>query len=52
MALIDWGQAGWLPEYWDFYKARFIARFGEEWEVKFIEKVFGRKYGAVYNSWF
>jgi hypothetical protein len=39
LALIDWHQSGWLPAYWEFCKARWTTRIGDEWEVKYLPKI-------------
>jgi hypothetical protein len=31
-AIIDWGLAGWYPEYWEFTKAHFNYFPGQDWE--------------------
>lgn len=43
MAIIDWGQAGWYPEYWEYCKASFTSAHGSEWREKWIP-VFLRSY--------
>lgn len=37
-AIIDWGFAGWYPEYWEFTKAHYTAFSGDNWE-DFIRRV-------------
>ncbi|KEY73342.1 hypothetical protein S7711_01456 [Stachybotrys chartarum IBT 7711] len=31
-AIIDWGLAGWYPEYWEFTKAHYSHLFDQDWE--------------------
>jgi hypothetical protein len=31
MAIIDWEQAGWYPEYWEYCKMHFGAADDDEW---------------------
>ncbi|KAG8760738.1 hypothetical protein FRC11_015015, partial [Ceratobasidium sp. 423] len=31
-SIIDWGQAGWYPSYWEYCKARWTAPKGGEWD--------------------
>jgi hypothetical protein len=31
VAIIDWEQAGWCPDYWEYCKAMFTASYGGEW---------------------
>ena len=38
VAIIDWHQSGWLPAYWEYCKARWTTRHGEEWEVEYIPR--------------
>ncbi|CAE6526574.1 unnamed protein product [Rhizoctonia solani] len=35
-SIIDWGQAGWYPSYWEYCKARWTADWTEEWVTIFI----------------
>ena len=38
LAIVDWGQSGWYPDYWGFCKAEYTstARPGSEWLTKYI----------------
>lgn len=36
LAIIDWGQSGWYPDYWEFCKAEYTALYGSEWQTKYI----------------
>ncbi|KAM5466995.1 hypothetical protein MauCBS54593_005615 [Microsporum audouinii] len=36
LAIIDWQQSGWYPDYWEFYKAAFTAEIGSEWVEVYI----------------
>ena len=46
-AIIDWGQAGWYPAYWEYCKAkrvrlnpeRFSDELQEEWRTKYLPKI-------------
>ena len=49
LALVDWHQGGWLPAYWEFCKARWTTRIGDEWEVKYLPMIM-EPYKR-YNSW-
>ncbi|KAF2873990.1 phosphotransferase family protein [Massariosphaeria phaeospora] len=31
VAILDWEQAGWYPDYWEYCKARYTASYGGEW---------------------
>lgn len=39
IALIDWHQSGWYPEYWKYCKALFTADPGREWETEYVPLV-------------
>lgn len=49
LAIVDWGQAGWLPAYWEFCKARWTTGVGEEWEVEYLPR-FLEPFGK-YDCW-
>ncbi|KAK4206313.1 kinase-like domain-containing protein [Rhypophila decipiens] len=36
VALIDWRQSGWYPDYWEACKAYYTAEVGGEWMEKYI----------------
>ncbi|KAF5241193.1 hypothetical protein FANTH_9189 [Fusarium anthophilum] len=41
VALIDWEQSGWYPDYWEFCKAEYTADIGSEWHgymLRFLEE--------------
>jgi|TARA_R110002003_G_scaffold214_40_gene16330 hypothetical protein len=31
VAIVDWEQAGWYPDYWEYCKAMFTASYDGEW---------------------
>lgn len=35
LAVVDWEQSGWLPEYWEHCKAQFTALYKDEWTTKY-----------------
>ncbi|CAM1503388.1 Fc.00g081640.m01.CDS01 [Cosmosporella sp. VM-42] len=47
VAVIDWGQAGWYPAYWEFCKARWVRlapqnfsdAMQEEWHTKYLPSI-------------
>ncbi|CAG8959370.1 hypothetical protein HYFRA_00001268 [Hymenoscyphus fraxineus] len=41
--IVDWENAGWYPEYWEYTKCRFGVRFSKRW-LKMLEEVFDHKY--------
>jgi len=38
VAIIDWHQSGWYPDYWEYCKAVFTAVPNGEWETKYIPR--------------
>ncbi|USP78884.1 kinase-like protein [Curvularia clavata] len=36
LAIIDWHQSGWYPNYWEYCKALYTAWYGEEWAMEYI----------------
>jgi hypothetical protein len=36
LAIIDWHQSGWYPEYWEYCKAAYTSLPGGEWEAKYL----------------
>ena len=38
LAVVDWGQSGWYPDYWEYCKALYTSRIGEEWRDQWIPK--------------
>ncbi|KZW00261.1 hypothetical protein EXIGLDRAFT_604553 [Exidia glandulosa HHB12029] len=36
-ALLDWHQAGWMPDYWEAYKARWTH--GDEWADRYLSHI-------------
>ncbi|KAF4634077.1 hypothetical protein G7Y89_g4030 [Cudoniella acicularis] len=41
--IVDWENAGWYPEYWEYTKCHFGVRLSQRW-LKMIEAVFENKY--------
>jgi aminoglycoside phosphotransferase len=41
--IVDWENAGWFPEYWEYTKCHFGVRLSKRW-LKMIEAVFENKY--------
>jgi Ser/Thr protein kinase RdoA (MazF antagonist) len=39
LAVVDWGQTGWYPDYWEYCKALYTARIGGEWREQWIPKI-------------
>ncbi|RFU31802.1 hypothetical protein B7463_g4532, partial [Scytalidium lignicola] len=36
IAIIDWGQAGWYPDYWEYCKAAYTSWYSGEWRNRWI----------------
>lgn len=59
MAVIDWGQAGWYPTYWEYCKARrvradpdmFDDAMQEEWWTKYLLAILDPVHDTTYYSW-
>jgi hypothetical protein len=47
LALIDFEQSGWYPEYWEYCKALWTAKIGEEWET-YLPRILDRHDDAFY----
>ncbi|KAE8394998.1 kinase-like domain-containing protein [Aspergillus alliaceus] len=58
-AIIDWGQAGWYPAYWEYCKARrvrldpesFNDAMQEEWRTKYLPMILHPVDEAIYHPW-
>jgi thiamine kinase-like enzyme len=49
VALIDWHQSGWYPDYWEHCKAVFTAEPGGEWEAEYIPRFL--EIPDCYDAW-
>jgi hypothetical protein len=38
LAIVDWGQSGWYPDYWEYCKALYTSSYTEEWRNEWIPK--------------
>jgi thiamine kinase-like enzyme len=38
VAIIDWGQAGWYPDYWEYCKASYTSIYHGRWRNKWIPR--------------
>jgi thiamine kinase-like enzyme len=36
LAILDWRQSGWYPDYWEFCKAAYTAEVHSEWMVVYL----------------
>ena len=41
-AIIDWGQSGWYPAYWEYCKARWIRMLPEQMDVGIQDKWYSK----------
>jgi hypothetical protein len=39
LAIVDWQQAGWYPAYWEYCKAEYTVKYGEEWQAEYLPLV-------------
>ena len=49
VAIIDWHQSGWYPDYWEYCKAVFTAEPDGEWEIKYIPRFL--EVAECYDAW-
>ncbi|KAL2809744.1 hypothetical protein BJX63DRAFT_404421 [Aspergillus granulosus] len=38
ITIVDWGQAGWYPDYWEYCKALYTCWYENEWRRDWIDK--------------
>lgn len=38
VAIIDWHQSGWYPDYWEYNKALWTAKIGGEWATEYVPR--------------
>lgn len=50
VAIVDWEQSGWLPEYWEDRKAHYTVFWNEEWSTKYLPMVL-RQYDSTWDPW-
>jgi hypothetical protein len=49
VAIIDWHQSGWYPDYWEYCKAVFTAEPNGEWETEYIPRFL--EVADCYDAW-
>ncbi|KAH8433372.1 uncharacterized protein LDX57_011006 [Aspergillus melleus] len=37
IAIVDWQQSGWYPDYWEYCKLLYTCSYEDEWRIKFID---------------
>lgn len=50
LAIVDWEQAGWLPEYWEARKALYTVYRSEEWAMTYLPLTM-ELYGDTWDAW-
>ncbi|GJN71062.1 phosphotransferase family protein [Purpureocillium lilacinum] len=38
VAIVDWQQSGWYPDYWEFCKAEFAVHYWSEWAQEYVPR--------------
>ncbi|KAI0117738.1 kinase-like protein [Nemania sp. FL0031] len=55
VGIVDWQQAGWYPEYWEYCKLRLAACYNTDWrESGWVESImtpYEREWKAFYTCW-
>ena len=36
LAIVDWGQSGWYPNYWEYCKAAYTCMYSGQWRLQWI----------------
>ncbi|KAF1968064.1 kinase-like protein [Bimuria novae-zelandiae CBS 107.79] len=49
LAIIDWHQSGWYPDYWEYCKALFTSDFDSDWAKEYIPQFVD--VAEFYDSW-
>jgi thiamine kinase-like enzyme len=49
VAIIDWHQSGWYPDYWEYCKATYTAEYNGEWNTQYIPRFVDIP--ECYNAW-
>jgi thiamine kinase-like enzyme len=50
IALIDWEQSGWFPEYWEARKAEWVYSKCEGWTAEYVSMILSL-YASTEDSW-
>ncbi|TQS31688.1 hypothetical protein Golomagni_08024 [Golovinomyces magnicellulatus] len=37
VGIVDWGQSGWFPDFWEYSKALYTTWYEDEWRENFID---------------
>lgn len=38
LAIVDWEQAGWYPDYWEYCKALYTCKYESEWRQDLVDR--------------
>lgn len=53
--IVDWEQAGWYPEYWEYCKAMIVGPYGEKWRedghVNIALQAYEQEFEAFEEYW-
>jgi hypothetical protein len=54
LAVVDWEEAGWMPEYWEACKALLKSTIVDEWSEMYLPVLFKENEEKVYRAfeWF
>ncbi|KAL4936881.1 hypothetical protein BDV06DRAFT_204035 [Aspergillus oleicola] len=50
LALVDWEQSGWLPEYWEARKAQYTADRSNKWSIRYLPMIL-EQYASTWDPW-
>ncbi|OAX82368.1 hypothetical protein ACJ72_03285 [Emergomyces africanus] len=50
VAIVDWEQSGWMPEYWEDRKAHFTSKWKSEWATKYLPMIL-QQYESTAEAW-
>ncbi|KAE8153130.1 phosphotransferase enzyme family protein [Aspergillus avenaceus] len=50
LAVVDWEQSGWLPEYWESRKAQYTADRAEPWSTTSLPMILDQ-YTSTWDAW-
>lgn len=50
LAVVDWEQSGWLPEYWESRKAQYTADRGESWSTTYLPEILDQ-FASTWDPW-
>ncbi|KLJ07850.1 hypothetical protein EMPG_16680 [Blastomyces silverae] len=50
VAIVDWEQSGWMPEYWEARKAHFTSAWKSEWATKYLPMIL-QQYESTVEAW-